>query len=166
MRYRLFLNERLRGFRRWVDAMDSRRFGLAMLVVLGVGLTTVICSNYLPSRYAIEAGDVAPETITAPRTVTFENSDVTAELRTEAANLVEPAYRPNPTALSTATASVHSLFQNVRDLQEEIDPRLTTTTSVVPSATVAVVVVVVAVATVVTLGSISSCRSRTFWNKL
>jgi|GEM_PF-455651 len=139
MRYRLFLNERLRGFRRWVDAMDSRRFGLAMLVVLGVGLTTVICSNYLPSRYAIEAGDVAPETITAPRTVTFENSDVTAELRTEAANLVEPAYRPNPTALSTATASVHSLFQNVRDLQEEIDPRLTTTTSVVPSATVTTV---------------------------
>lgn len=115
--------------------MDSRRFGLALLIVVAVGLTIVISSNYLPGRYDIRAGDVAPETITAQRTVTFENSAATSDLRTQAANLVEPVYRPNPTALASATSSVNGLFENVRDVRERVRRELTTTTATTSGST-------------------------------
>jgi putative nucleotidyltransferase with HDIG domain len=127
MRFRLILNERLSGFREWIDARRRRRFDFLMLVILVVGMTLIISSNYLPSRYGYEVGDIAVESVVAPRSVTFENRDATEALREEVASMVEPAYQSNPTALASVVNDVQALFDRADQLRLQLAPPTPTT---------------------------------------
>ncbi|MCZ7663273.1 MAG: HDIG domain-containing protein [Thermoleophilia bacterium] len=127
MNYRFRINERLSGYREWIESRSNRRFGLLMLFVLLVGLTAIISSNYLPSRYVFLAGEKAPETVVAEHTVIFENKDATEELRRQVADLVAPVYRTNPTALTSVVSEVESLFDAAQLIKEELAPTTTST---------------------------------------
>ena len=127
MNYRFRINERLSGYREWIESRDNRRFGLFLLVVLLIGLTAIVLSNYLPSRYNLRVGEKAPETIVAPRTVIFENKQATEELRRQVADLVPPVCRTNPTALASVVGEVEALFTEAERIKADLAPSTTVT---------------------------------------
>ncbi|MCJ7796985.1 MAG: hypothetical protein MUQ56_09500, partial [Thermoleophilia bacterium] len=111
--YRVVMNERLSGFREWLERQDHRRFGMMMLAVLVVGITLVVSSKYLPSRYAYQVGDIASGAIAADRTISFEDTASTEALRAQVAALTEPVRRADPTALTSVIADVDALADDI-----------------------------------------------------
>lgn len=122
--YRVVMNERLSGFREWLERRDHRRFGMIMLAILAVGITLVVSSKYLPSRYAYQVGDVASGAIAADRTISFEDSASTDALRTQVAALTEPVRRSDPTALTTAIVDVDALVDDIAAARDVARPRV------------------------------------------
>ncbi|OFW57441.1 MAG: hypothetical protein A2133_06635 [Actinobacteria bacterium RBG_16_64_13] len=117
-RYRFLLRERLADFREWVDGRSSVRFELVLLACLLVGMTAVICSEYLPALRGFAEGNVAPRTVTAAKTVTVLDAAATAELKAEVAALVEPLYVPDPDASAQATAELETFLLEVERLRQ------------------------------------------------
>lgn len=119
MYYRPVLHQRLAGFRSFVESRNRRRLSLFLAAVLLVGLTLIISSSYVPSRYDFEVGDVATDTLVASRTLTFQDDVATAELRRQASERVEPVYRSNAGVLVEVSAEVRALFARARSLRAE-----------------------------------------------
>ncbi len=113
------MHQRLAGFREFVESRDRRKLSVFLAAVLVVGLTLIISSSYLPTRYDFKVGDVAPETLVAPRTLTFQDDVATEELRRQASERVEPVYRSNPSVLVEVSGEVRALFARVRSLRPE-----------------------------------------------
>jgi cyclic-di-AMP phosphodiesterase PgpH len=111
------LNSKLWDARLWVESRDPRRFTIGMFTILVVGLTLIIWSAYLPGRTTFGVGDVSPQTIVASRSATYENKQATDELRTQAANAVEPVYRLNPAALGAAEGDVATLLARLDEVR-------------------------------------------------
>ena len=127
--YRVVMNERLSGFREWLERRDHRRFGMIMLAVLVVGITLVVSSKYLPSRYAYQVGDVASGAIAADRTISFEDRASTEALRTQVAALTGPVQRVDPTALASALADVNAVLDDIEAAGAQMDGAGSTTGS-------------------------------------
>lgn len=119
--HRAVMNERLSGFREWLERRDHRRFGMLMLAILVVGITLVVSSKYLPIRYAYQAGDTASGTIAADRTISFEDTASTDALRKQVAALTEPVRRSVPTALTSAIADVDALVDDIAAARTQMD---------------------------------------------
>lgn len=119
--YRVAMNERLSGFREWLERRDHRRFGLVMMALLVVLITLVVSSKYVPSRYAYHVGDTAVGTIAADRTVSFEDTASTKALRTQVAALTEPVRRSDPTALPMAIVDVDALVDDIVAARAQTD---------------------------------------------
>lgn len=120
MYYRPVLHERLAGFRSYLETRDSRKVLIVTAIVLALGLVLTISSSYLPTRYDYKVGDVARETILAPRSLTFQDDLATEELRRQAAERVQPVYRTNPSVLTEASAEARALFARARSLRVAI----------------------------------------------
>jgi hypothetical protein len=86
---------------------------MMMLAVLVVGITLVVSSKYLPSRYAYQVGDIASGAIAADRTISFEDTASTEALRAQVAALTEPVRRADPTALTSVIADVDALADDI-----------------------------------------------------
>lgn len=125
MYYRPVLHQRLAGFRTFVEGRNQRRLTIVLAIVLTVGLTLIISSSYLPSRYDFEVGDLATETLVAPRTLAFQDDTATEELRRQAAEQVEPVYRSNPSVLVEVTGEVRALFARARSLRADFNAGVT-----------------------------------------
>ena len=83
-----------RGDRRWWAWLRLVLLGTALAGVTGV----VMVLPLLPTgRVALEEGDVAPQDIRAPRSVTYESAILRARAQEQAVSQVEPIYtRPDP----------------------------------------------------------------------
>ena len=127
--YRVVMNERLSGFREWLERRDHRRFGMVMLAILAVGMTLVVSSKYLPSRYAYQVGDVASGPIAADRTISFEDTASTETLRNQVAALTEPVRRSDPTALPSAIGDVAVFMDDIAAARAQMDGAGSTTGS-------------------------------------
>jgi hypothetical protein len=64
----------------------------AVVVVLAASLTAILSFNVIPGQFTLTEGDVAQQTIQAPRRVTFESAVETEAARQEAEAAVEPVY--------------------------------------------------------------------------
>ncbi len=122
---RLVLRENLAGFREWVEGRTSWRFEIALVAGLVVCLSILICSAYLPVLNGFKVGQPAPRTVVAERAVTVLDVQATEELRSEVAQLVEPVYVADPSALGQATADLTAFLQQVKTLRGELNARLT-----------------------------------------
>ncbi|MDK2855813.1 MAG: cyclic-di-AMP phosphodiesterase PgpH [Bacillota bacterium] len=89
-----------------------RRIGLGLVTF--VLLTTLVSLQWLPRRLNVEEGKPAPDTITAPKTVTYIDEAKTAELRENAARLVEPVYDPDISVLQTSLDELEKALNVVR----------------------------------------------------
>lgn len=89
-----------------------RRTGLALVTF--ILLTTIVSLQWLPRRLNVEEGKPAPDTITAPKTVTYIDEAKTAELRDNAARLVEPVYDPDISVLRTSLDELERALSVVR----------------------------------------------------
>jgi hypothetical protein len=65
----------------------------------------------------VEEGKPAPDTITAPKTVTYIDEAKTAELRDNAARLVEPVYDPDISVLRSSLDELERALSVVRDVR-------------------------------------------------
>ncbi len=122
--YRFRLRERLADFREWVDGRSPWRFELVLLACLVVGLTALICSEYLPSLRGFSEGNGAPRTVVAGKTVTVLDAEATEELRADVAALVEPVYVPDSEALPKATANLTAFLGGASRLRQELAGRI------------------------------------------
>ncbi len=78
--------------------------------ILLVGMGLIMCSAYLPASYDLNVGDLAAQTFTAPRSLTFEDQEATEALRVQAVSQTSPIYVRNPSTLVDVTGEVRSLF--------------------------------------------------------
>lgn len=92
-----------------------RRTGLALVTF--ILLTTIVSLQWLPRRLNVEEGKPAPDTITAPKTVTYIDEAKTAELRDNAARLVEPVYDPDISVLRSSLDELERALSVVRDVR-------------------------------------------------
>ena len=131
------LNSKLWDARLWVESRDPRRFTIAMFAILVVGLTLIIWSAYAPGRDSFAVGEVAPQTIVAPRSLTYEDKAATDVLRKQAADAVEPVYRLNPAALGAVEADVSTLLARLNEVVTGTTTPVTGTTAASTGTTTA-----------------------------
>jgi putative nucleotidyltransferase with HDIG domain len=119
-RFRFRLRERLADFREWIDERSPWRFELVILACLLVGVTVIIWTAFLPALHGFTVGKAAPRTIVADQTVTVLDTEATAKLREQVAQLVEPVYHPDEQALPTATTDLENFFKRVDGLRAQV----------------------------------------------
>ncbi len=116
-RLRLWLGERLAGYREWIGQRDPVRFEWVMLACVILGITIILLTAYLPGLGSLSAGDTAPYTVIADRNVTVVDSVATEALRDHVAELVEPVYTADPAARDRALAELTGLFATMDGLR-------------------------------------------------
>ncbi|HHY92448.1 MAG TPA: HDIG domain-containing protein, partial [Firmicutes bacterium] len=100
-------------------------WGRALLRRLGVGLVTfalltvLVSLQWLPRRLHVEEGKPAPDTISAPKTITYIDEAKTAELRDNAAQLVEPVYDPDISVLKASLDQLQEALSVVRTVRAQ-----------------------------------------------
>jgi len=119
-RYRFLLRERLADSREWVEKRSPWRFELVLLACLVVGLTALICSQYLPSLRGLSEGSPAPRTVVAEETVTVVDVEATEELKARVAALVAPVYLPDTRALPAASEKLQAFLEEVKETREQL----------------------------------------------
>jgi len=100
-------------------------WGHALVRRLGLGfftfalLTTLVSLQWLPQRLKVEEGKPAPDTISAPKTITYFDEAKTAELRDNAARLVEPVYDPDISVLKDSLDRLQEALDAVRAVRAQ-----------------------------------------------
>ncbi len=112
-KFRLWLGERLAGYREWIEGRNRAHFELVMLACVIVGVTIIVCTAYLPDTGGFAVGEPAPRSVTAADSVMVVDSEATEALRADVAALVEPVYVPDPQATDKAIAELESFFAAV-----------------------------------------------------
>jgi membrane-associated HD superfamily phosphohydrolase len=116
-RLRLWLGERLAGYREWIGQRDPVRFEWVMLACVVAGITVILVTAYLPGLGSLSAGDTAPYSVVADRNVTVVDSVATETLRDHVAELVEPVYTADPVARDEALAALTAFFATADGLR-------------------------------------------------
>jgi hypothetical protein len=99
--------------RNGVNHIDLRLFSAAMAVMTFLLVWAILASAYLPARYDLSEGDVSPEEITAPRTLTYENKAETERRQQTAADEVSDVYAYDPEVLPRVTGNISTFFDEV-----------------------------------------------------
>lgn len=118
-KFRLWLGERLAGYREWIEGRNPFRFELVLLTCVVVGITVIIGTAYLPALGGFSAGQPAPHAVTANESVVVVDSAATEALRTQVADLVQPVYVPDPEALDAAIADLKGFFAQVDRVRQD-----------------------------------------------
>ncbi|GBE57330.1 hypothetical protein BMS3Abin01_00242 [bacterium BMS3Abin01] len=93
-----------------VNFIDIRIFAAVTAVITFMVVWAVLASAYLPAQYDLKEGDVSPEVITAPRTLTFENKAETERRRQQAADEVSEVFAFDPEVLPLVTGNINGFF--------------------------------------------------------
>jgi len=119
-RYTFLLRERLAQFREWLNSRNPRRFELVLLACLVVGLTALLCSQYLPSLRGFTEGAPAPQKVVAKKTVAVVDLAATEELKKHVAELVAPVYVYDPNVLEEITEGLTAFFAEIDRVRGEL----------------------------------------------
>lgn len=101
------------------NRVGLRTYAVGLTVVTFLGLWAILASAYLPSRYDLAAGEVARDTIRAPRSITFENTAETERRRVQAAEEVPRVYTYDAAVLPRALRNISSYFDNAARIMAE-----------------------------------------------
>ncbi|MHB8792433.1 MAG: HD family phosphohydrolase [Thermoleophilia bacterium] len=107
------INRAITSVRRYFNNIDLKVFGIALAICTWLIVLLLVGSSFLPARYDLVAGDVAPDLIHAPRTLTFENSAETERRQTQAAEEVPKVYVFEAAVLPRVTRNVNGYFDSV-----------------------------------------------------
>lgn len=100
--------------------ISLRNYVIGLILITFLGLWAILASAYLPSRYDLAEGEVARDTIRAPRSITFENTAETERRRVQAAEEVPRVYTYDAAVLPRALKNINSYFDNAgRVVSEE-----------------------------------------------
>lgn len=101
------------GGRRIFNRISIRNYALGLSAVTFLSLWLILGSAYLPSRFDLNAGEVARDTIRAPRSITFENEAETERRRVQAAEEVPRVYSFDADVLPRVLKNINSFFDDV-----------------------------------------------------
>lgn len=119
-RFSYLLRERLAVSRDWIDGRSPWRFELVVLACLVIGLTALICSQFLPSFHDLSEGGTASRTIVAGKTVTALDREATEDLKARVAALVAPVYLPDTSALPAAAEQLQGFLEQIAQTRQEV----------------------------------------------
>lgn len=103
------------------DFSRSPWFRIFQGLVLYLALFATVAIGILPTQIALDAGQIAPETIYAPRTVV--DHVATSQARTRAAQQVENIYHWNHSVEQTVIAEVTGILQYLVDMpRTDLEP--------------------------------------------
>lgn len=112
-------SDRKNGRRRRVDI---QRTGLAVATI--VVLSLLLCIHLLPDRVSLAPGDIAPEDITANRSVRYLDTYEFHRRQAEAATQVDKVYDRVPYALDQSLHELNRMFDAIASVRG--DPKLPT----------------------------------------
>ena len=92
------------------NTIDVRVFGLSLAVLTAFIVWFILASTYLTAEYDLVVGDVAPDSIEAPRSLTFEDRDQTEAQRQQARDEVADIYTFDASVLPRANENVDTFF--------------------------------------------------------
>lgn len=107
---------RTRGF---FNTVDLRNFGVVLALATWLAVWLLVGSAFLPARYDLAAGDVAPDLIHAARTLTFENRAETERRQQQASEAVPKVYVFDATVLPRVTRNANAYFDGVTRIAAE-----------------------------------------------
>src|SRR5665648_120236 len=107
---------RTRGF---FNTVDLRIFGVVLALATWLAVWLLVGSAFLPARYDLTAGDVAPDLIQASRTLTFENRAETERRQQQASEAVPKVYVFDATVLPRVTRNANAYFDGVTRIVAE-----------------------------------------------
>jgi putative nucleotidyltransferase with HDIG domain len=93
----------------------------AVVVLIAAALTSILSLDILPGRIDLRPGDVAEQTIRAPRRVTFVSESETAAARAAAAESVDPRYVEIAPPADLAAAAVDDLDRAAANVGRSLD---------------------------------------------
>jgi len=105
--------------RLWRPAPGLHRPLLALFTVLTLGLVLSAGMTVKPYDYGL--GEVAQETIVAPRTLFYIDTQATARLKQEVAASEPKVYKDRPEALNEALRDLRSLQSLVQQVQSDLE---------------------------------------------
>jgi putative nucleotidyltransferase with HDIG domain len=85
--------------------------------LLALCLLVTLSFDFLPSRYAVNAGDVSPYDVKSPVKVTYLSQIQTADERQRAAGAVPDSYRPIPDSAAKAQASAVAALAQITQIR-------------------------------------------------
>ena len=86
---------------------------ISLAVFVTVLFSALLCLHLLPNRVTLSLGDIATKDIIAQRTVRYEDTEATNQLRNAALSGVGRHYERIPDARQKATATTRSIFDSV-----------------------------------------------------
>lgn len=99
--------------RRVFNQIDLTVFGIGLAAISGVLVWIILSSSYIPARYDLAEGDVAPDFINAPRKLTFEDKEKTEELRQQAGEDVSDIFIYDSSVLASVRNDINKYFDEV-----------------------------------------------------
>jgi hypothetical protein len=94
----------------------------ALFLATSTLLSALLCIHLLPNRVSLKLGDVADREIIAQRTVRYEDTEATRQLRDDAAQRVDIQYEPIPGALTNALDGVRTVFDMIDRAARAVNP--------------------------------------------
>ncbi|MHB8160046.1 MAG: HD family phosphohydrolase [Thermoleophilia bacterium] len=105
--------------RSFFNTVDLRIFGVVLALVTWLAVWFLVGSAFLPARYDLAAGDVAPDLIHAPRTLTFENRAETERRQQQASEAAPKVYVFDATVLPRVIRNANTYFDGVSRIVAE-----------------------------------------------
>ncbi|MHB9053034.1 MAG: HD family phosphohydrolase [Thermoleophilia bacterium] len=102
--------------RRYFNSIDLKTFGIIAAVLTWLAVWLIVGSAFFPGSYDLNAGDVAPDLIRAPRTLTFENTAETQRRRNQASDETPKVYVFDGTVLTRVTRNINTYFDRVANI--------------------------------------------------
>ncbi len=113
------INSGITSTRRFFNNIDLKIFALALAALTWLAVWLLLGSSFLPARYDLQMGDVAPDFIRATRTLTFENHAETERNQATASESVAKIYSFDSSVLPRVTHNLGSLFDSVASITAE-----------------------------------------------
>ncbi len=105
--------------RRRFNIIDLRVFGVTLAVLTAIIIWLMLASTYLTAEYDLAVGDVAPDSIEAPRSLTFEDRDQTEVQRQLAREEVADVYTFDASVLPRVNENIDEFFREAGAIIEE-----------------------------------------------
>ena len=110
--------EMLRIFRKnleWSNPNSKR-------LLLGFGtfivLSSILLVNFFPSRLTgVEVGKPSKQTANAPNNIEFIDNEMTEELRKDASQNVDKAYKYDPVTITRVENNIRSFYNSLREIK-------------------------------------------------
>lgn len=99
--------------RRYFNNIDLKVHGIVLAFCSWLVVWVLVGSAFLPARYDLLAGDVAPDLIHAPRTLTFDNKAESARRQAQAADAVPRVYVFDAAVLPRVTRNINNYFDGI-----------------------------------------------------
>ena len=104
-----------------VPAPAPERFNIVLGIAVTIALTALLCAHLLPNRTNLKLGETATSDVVAQRTVRYEDTELTARLRREAADDIDEVFVVQSDAAKQAEEALQAVFSIVETADRDAE---------------------------------------------